>query len=344
MPYTFSVAREFRIRPASERDAPALNRLVNSAYRGESSRAGWTTEAHLLDGQRTDEDWLRDIIATPDQVILIHEQDGAPTACVLLERHGSECYLGMLTVKPTAQATGIGRQLLDAAERWAVDTWSTRGVYMSVLIQRPELIAWYQRRGYHRTGEQKPFPYGDERFGLPRTPDLAFAVLRKIVGLVLLVALLGGRADAQQPEPKHPGPATSSPATVAPPAWNRVVKLADGRTFVTDGGLVIDAAVAKPATLPTIVVAADSVGARTIAGYFTAPHQLEFGLSDLRPGSMSNTFVAPGGIGLNGNYVRFLRNALPTGATRLHGNGPRDPVVVTANGESVAVLMPIVLP
>src|SRR5262245_22917356 len=169
----------FQLRVATAVDAPALHALVNSAYRGESSRAGWTTEAHLLDGQRTDEDWLRDIIATRGQVILIHEEDDGPIACVLLERHGSECYLGMLTVKPTAQATGIGRPLLDAAERWARAEWSSHGIYMSVLVQRPELIAWYERRGYRRTGEHKAFPYGDERFGLPRRPDLAFEVLRK---------------------------------------------------------------------------------------------------------------------------------------------------------------------
>ena len=89
------------------------------------------------------------------------------------------CYLGLLTVSPTLQSGGIGRQLLDAAEEWASEHWASQSVHMTVIVQRVELIAWYERSGYVRTGERKPFPYGDERFGLPRRADLAFEVLRK---------------------------------------------------------------------------------------------------------------------------------------------------------------------
>jgi GNAT superfamily N-acetyltransferase len=166
-------------RPATVADAPALVALVNSAYRGESSRAGWTTEADLLDGQRIDVERLTEVIATPGNVMLVHAPDHEPVACVHLERTGEDCYLGLLTVRPVIQGTGLGRQLLEAAERWAIESWSSQSMHLGVLVQRSELIAWYERNGYGRTGIHKPFPYGDERFGLPRRADLAFEVLRK---------------------------------------------------------------------------------------------------------------------------------------------------------------------
>ncbi len=169
-------------RAATARDAPALAELVNSAYRGETSKAGWTTEADLLAGQRIDVERLTEIIAAPGNIVLLHEQDHSPVACVHLERTGDECYLGMLTIAPTRQRSGLGRQLLDAAERYAIDCWSSRSAYMTVIVQRSELIAWYERRGYARTGLRKPFPYGDDRFGLPRRADLAFEVLAKPLG------------------------------------------------------------------------------------------------------------------------------------------------------------------
>jgi predicted GNAT family N-acyltransferase len=168
-----------RVRRATIADVPALEALVNSAFRGESSKAGWTTEADLLGGQRIDVDRLVELVNTPDHILLIHEHGDTAAACVLLERTGDECYLGLLTVRPTEQGTGLGRQLLAEAESWAVENWSSRAVHMTVIAQRPELVAWYERRGYVRTGEQRPFPYGDERFGLPRRDDLVFEVLRK---------------------------------------------------------------------------------------------------------------------------------------------------------------------
>lgn len=167
-----------RLREATADDVAALERLVNSAFRGESSRAGWTTEADLLDGQRVDADGLAQTIATPDHVILAAERGDELVGCVHLQRRGEDCYLGMLTILPTAQGEGLGSRLLDAAERWAADHWSSETVTMTVIAQRTELIAWYERRGYRRTGEQRPFPYGNPRFGLPRRDDLVFDVLR----------------------------------------------------------------------------------------------------------------------------------------------------------------------
>jgi GNAT superfamily N-acetyltransferase len=166
-------------RAATTADVPALVALVNSAYRGESSKAGWTTEADLLGGQRIDVDGLTEIITTPGNIILVHVKDDIPVACVHLERTGQDCYLGLLTVQPTIQGSGLGRRMLEAAERWALEHWCSRSMHMTVIVQRVELIAWYERHGYSRTGERKPFPYGDERFGLPRRDDLVFEVLCK---------------------------------------------------------------------------------------------------------------------------------------------------------------------
>jgi GNAT superfamily N-acetyltransferase len=175
------------LRPARGEEAAAVSALVNSAYRGDSSRAGWTTEAELLGGQRTDPASLQDFIrageVAGDRVLLVHEAAAAGAsaidACVQLERRGDEAYLGMLTVRPTLQAGGLGRRLLAAAERWAAAHWGSRAVVMTVITQRLELIAWYERRGYRGTGETAPFPYDDARFGEPRRPDLHFVVLRK---------------------------------------------------------------------------------------------------------------------------------------------------------------------
>jgi ribosomal protein S18 acetylase RimI-like enzyme len=171
------------VRCATPADAVALEALVNSAYRGDSSRAGWTTEADLLGGQRVDVDGLQALIARGavdgGAVVLVHEDAAGLAACVELEPRGVGCYLGMLTIRPTSQASGLGRRLLAAAERFAAARFGTREMQMTVIVQRAELLAWYERRGYRRTGERRPFPYGDPRFGLPKRPDLEFEVLSK---------------------------------------------------------------------------------------------------------------------------------------------------------------------
>ena len=184
-----STAPTFVIRPGHPEEAAALSELVNSAYRGETSKAGWTTEADLLGGQRTDPEGLAEILRGHTgeddepgdcQVVLVHTDAAGLACCVHLQRlpdHGA--YLGMLTVRPVGQARGLGRALLAAAEQWAAREWGTREIQMTVIAQRTELIAWYERRGYRRTGENRPFPYDDVRFGLPKRDDLYFEVLAK---------------------------------------------------------------------------------------------------------------------------------------------------------------------
>lgn len=166
-----------QVSPATLLDVPELERLVNSAYRGESSRQGWTTEADMLDGIRIDGDRLREIIQQENAVILKAVEDGNLIGCVHLEKHANKLYLGMLTVSPTLQNKGTGKLLLAASEQEA----RNRGcisVYMTVLTERDTLIAWYVRHGYVNTRKKKPFPMGDPRFGLPKK-ELEFFVLEK---------------------------------------------------------------------------------------------------------------------------------------------------------------------
>lgn len=171
-----------RPRPATPDDVPAVVSLVQSAYRGDDSRVGWTTEADLLDGQRADEAMVRPLLDAPGSAVLVVDDD-APTggllaSCHVQARPDGSCYVGMLAVRPTAQGRGLGRVMLAAAEEYARAAGSDR-LEMTVIAQRGELIAYYERRGYVVTGERSPFPYGDPRFGLPRRPDLEFVHLVK---------------------------------------------------------------------------------------------------------------------------------------------------------------------
>jgi ribosomal protein S18 acetylase RimI-like enzyme len=162
---------------ATETDIPSLNILVNSAYRGEGAKKGWTTEADLLDGVRTDEKSLAILLGKPGAVILIsRNEESNITGCVYLQEEPDTFYLGMLTVSPHLQAAGIGRQLMQAAEAY-VEKQGGTNISMTVISVRNELIAWYERHGYAKTGQTKPFPT-DPAFGIPRQP-LEFVVMRK---------------------------------------------------------------------------------------------------------------------------------------------------------------------
>lgn len=167
------------ITPATPADRDALLALIQSAYRGESSRAGWTTEADLLGGQRTDPEGLDAIFANPDQTLLIARQDGGIVGCIALtDKGGGRFYFGMLTIAPALQGAGLGKQLLAAAEDRACDAGASV-MEMWVIKQRADLIAWYERRGYRPTGAFEPFPMDDPRFGLPKRDDLEFQVFEK---------------------------------------------------------------------------------------------------------------------------------------------------------------------
>jgi GNAT superfamily N-acetyltransferase len=153
--------------------------LINLAYRGS---VGWAVETQYIEGQRIDLAGLReDLAANPQALLLIwrDEGDGRLLGSVWLEpSEDGAWYLGLLNVTPDMQDRQLGRQLLAGAEEVARERGARR-IRMSVVNVRDTLIAWYQRRGYALTGETKPFPYGDERFGKPLRDDLHFVMLEK---------------------------------------------------------------------------------------------------------------------------------------------------------------------
>lgn len=169
---------EIRFRPAVVADAPEIAALVNSCYRGESSRAGWTTEADLLDGTRTNATEIETIITRPGSTILVCLDGNEIIGSVNIEQRDSECYLGMLVVKPTLQGGGIGRQLMEAAEDYASDVWHSKKMTMTVITRRAELLAYYERKGYRRTGETIPFKI-DDLHGIPRVNGIELEILEK---------------------------------------------------------------------------------------------------------------------------------------------------------------------
>lgn len=168
-----------RLAPATPADLPALEILVNQAYRGAASRQGWTTEADLLDGTRIDAAELRQLLHAPGATILTaHDEPGALVGCAYLQAQPPLLYLGMLSVRPTLQGQGVGKQLLQAAEAHARQH-DCHQIKITVISDRAELLAWYERHGYQRTGATEPFPT-DPRFGVPRKP-LVLLVLEKLI-------------------------------------------------------------------------------------------------------------------------------------------------------------------
>jgi N-acetylglutamate synthase-like GNAT family acetyltransferase len=165
------------IQYASKTDIPELVLLINGAYRGDSSRKGWTTEADLLDGTRIGEDSLGEIMEKPDSLIIKYaNEENKIIGCAHLQKEGATLYLGMLSVMPDLQAAGIGKSLLNASAQYGRSV-NCKEILISVISLRSELIAWYERRGFQITGETKPFPAQPE-FGITRQ-QLFFIVMQK---------------------------------------------------------------------------------------------------------------------------------------------------------------------
>ena len=165
---------------ATFQDIPALVTLINSAYRGEGSKKGWTTEADLIKGElRTDEPALEELMRAADAVFLKYVNDQSEIeGCVFIQKKNEGMYLGMLSVSPTQQAKGIGKQLMNEAQIHALQMGCDR-IFMRVISVRHELIRWYEKQGYYKTDQTEPFP-GDTRFGIPTQP-LEFMIMEKMI-------------------------------------------------------------------------------------------------------------------------------------------------------------------
>lgn len=165
------------ITTATKEDIPQLNILINSAYRGETSKKGWTTEAFILEGKRTTEAELKEVLADPKNTILKFTDTNTIIGSVLLTTKQNQLYLGMLTVSPELQNSGIGKKLLAAAENQA-QILELKSIVMTVISVREELIAWYKRNGYVDTGVREPFPANDIHISIAKEP-LEFIFLEK---------------------------------------------------------------------------------------------------------------------------------------------------------------------
>lgn len=171
-----------KIREAVDADVDELRLLVNRSYRGDSSRAGWTTEADLVGDQRIDDAGLLKKINHEDGKLLVarDEADVLLACCEIRRQEGDAVgYFGLFAVDPARQGGGIGRQVMNAAEKYAVETLKLKRLEMTVIWTRKELFAWYQRLGYEKTGETAPFPYHDPTQGRPLRDDLYFEVIAK---------------------------------------------------------------------------------------------------------------------------------------------------------------------
>jgi len=167
-------------REAMASDAEIIAQLVNSAYRGDTSRQGWTTEADLLQGSRIYMPEVLDLITAENSVILLCLQQQEIIGCVHLQKNSDAAYLGMFVVRPTLQGNGIGKQFMQTAELHAQTLWGINKIWMTVISVRQELIAYYQRRGYVRTGRFKPFPKDNGKEKL-LVDDLQFEEMEKIL-------------------------------------------------------------------------------------------------------------------------------------------------------------------
>lgn len=171
---------DLKISLVERQDVDPLLTLIQSAYRGESSRRGWTTEADILDGQRTDVENLLEILGDSTKALFQGRMNDELVACVLLEKKAQgAAYLGLLTVHPQKQNLGLGKCLLRHCESWAKEQWGVGLIEMTVFSVRKELLDWYERHGYRPTGEVRPFPMNDRRLGIPKVQFLEFFVLAK---------------------------------------------------------------------------------------------------------------------------------------------------------------------
>lgn len=170
-------ALKFRL--ANLSDISVIVHLVESAYRGKHSLNGWTTESEFIDGQRTDENEVSELIKRENSILMLCHENNELLATLQLQKTGTKAYLGMFAVDPMKQGRGIGYALLKQAEDYAINKWCCQKMRMLVITIRTELIDWYIRHGYKKSGIFKPFPYEEPRYGIPKSSNLMLEVLEK---------------------------------------------------------------------------------------------------------------------------------------------------------------------
>ena len=167
-----------RVREATSYDVPYIVNLVESVYRGETSKKGWTTEADLLDGQRTDQEMILELMKK--SIFLVAQKDNKIVASVQLEKREGYAYIGMLSVDVNAQNLKLGRRMLDECDQYAHRHWHFKETRITVIERRKELVNWYERRGYKLTGRTEPF-HQDPRFGIPKVNDLLLVEMSRAI-------------------------------------------------------------------------------------------------------------------------------------------------------------------
>ncbi len=170
------------IRTADTSDAKAITQLVNEAYRPELGAQGWTHESNLVSGDRTNAGQVIEAILKKDSAILLGLKDSDIVACVHIEKVGNSCHIGMLAVQPNLQAAGIGKAMLAQSEYYASVNFGAEKFIMFVVSARPELISFYLRCGYRKTGEVMDYPLSGA--GLPKCRGLNVERLEKSLGQV----------------------------------------------------------------------------------------------------------------------------------------------------------------
>lgn len=176
--HSLNYSAKLCFRPASPADIASIVVLVNSAYRGGTGKQSWTNEADLLDGQRTDEEEITRIMQSEDSMFLLCQLGGETIASVHLEQHKEGAYIGMLAVNPLMQSRGIGKRLMEEAESIAKHKWAASKMVLVVITLRHDIIAFYERHGYVRTGRTLPFPTS-EKYGIQKVPGLLLEYLEK---------------------------------------------------------------------------------------------------------------------------------------------------------------------
>lgn len=164
-------------------DAAAISALINHCFRGEVSRQGWTTEADIVAGKRTTSSEVASVIKRPDAFVLMGVLDDEIVATVCCDKQmiaGKQtAHFGKVSVKPNLQNKGYGKDLIHAAEAMTKREWRVLGFHMSVISLRTELIAYYERLGYERTGELEAFPENPDLWQ-PKVEGLTLAYLVKL--------------------------------------------------------------------------------------------------------------------------------------------------------------------